>query len=437
MTRQAWLGFGFLAPATLFVVAFFLAPVVMTGFFAFTNMSTATGITGGTYRITEGVISRLAGSEAVPATLIEVLGREQSVVDAAGLTALAEGDFDAAFVAELEEELGGRTFASQRDLEGAIRDLDNRPRRVRDIKAAAELFERSVLNVDFATEAAFTEAIRAYAGPVPDAAMSALTGAAYTGWSMTTDNFSRLFNSPELGTIAVNTVFYIFTTLALFNTGFALVLAITTFYLPGRQASFFRTVWLLPRISPPILYVLLWKWLAWDTGFLNAILEPLGVTGRNWMFDSEASAWTFVILINGFVGASMGMIILSSAIRAIPQPILYASAVDGAGRLQQIRHIILPHLRWPLLFITSYQTLSLLTSFEYILLSTDGGPGSTTEVWALAAYHTALRNYAGNLQYGYGAAMALVLVAFGIAMSFVYLRLFNFRTLVTRPRIEQ
>jgi inositol-phosphate transport system permease protein len=67
--------------------------------------------------------------------------------------------------------------------------------------------------------------------------------------------------------------------------------------------------------------------------------------------------------------------------------------------------------------VTCYQTLSLLTSFDLILLSTNGGPGGSTEVWALAIYHTALNNYAGNLEYGYGAAMALVLVVVGIVLS--------------------
>ncbi|MEE9569079.1 MAG: sugar ABC transporter permease, partial [Candidatus Binatia bacterium] len=126
-----------------------------------------------------------------------------------------------------------------------------------------------------------------------------------------------------------------------------------------------------------------------------------------------------------------------SAITAIPKQILYASEVDGASRWQQIRHIILPQLKWPILFVTVYQTLSLLTSFEQILLSTDGGPGSTTEVWALSAYHNALDNYWGNLQYGYGAAQALVLVVIGIIMSVIYLRFFRFQELVRRPRIEQ
>ena len=47
MTRTQWLGALFLLPAVIFVVLFFLAPVVLTGVFAFTDMSTATGIGGG------------------------------------------------------------------------------------------------------------------------------------------------------------------------------------------------------------------------------------------------------------------------------------------------------------------------------------------------------------------------------------------------------
>ncbi|MGO8656869.1 sugar ABC transporter permease, partial [Rhizobium ruizarguesonis] len=47
-----------------------------------------------------------------------------------------------------------------------------------------------------------------------------------------------------------------------------------------------------------------------------------------------------------------------------------------------------------------------------------------------------LRNYAGNLEYGLGAAMALVLVVIGVTLSLLYLRVFNYGTLVAKPLIE-
>ena len=267
--------------------------------------------------------------------------------------------------------------------------------------------------------------------------MNIIVQASYTGWVWTSENFHKMIILPETKQILINTGIYVTLTLFLFNTGFALILSISTFYLPKFQASIFRALWFLPRITPSVLYVLLWKWLTWDTGFMNAFLSYFGVQQRNWMLDTTINAWIFIILINGFIGASMGMIIFSSAITSIPKQILFASEVDGASRLQQIIHIILPQLKWPILFVLTYQCLSLLTSFEQILLSTDGGPGSTTEVWALSAYHNALNNYWGNLQYGYGAALALVLVAIGVIMSFTFLKIFRFNDLIKQPRIEQ
>ena len=45
-------------------------------------------------------------------------------------------------------------------------------------------------------------------------------------------------------------------------------------------------------------------------------------------------------------------------------------------------------------------------------------------------------NYYGNLRYGFGATLAVVLVAVGIALSLLYLRLFDFKKLVAEPLIE-
>jgi len=144
-----------------------------------------------------------------------------------------------------------------------------------------------------------------------------------------------------------------------------------------------------------------------------------------------------IILANGFVGASFGMIIFTSAIESILPDYLMAAKVDGASTLQTIRYIILPMIKWPILFVLSYQTLSLLASYEYILLLTNVGPGFyTTEVWSLYAFHLALSNYFGNVQFGYGAALAAVLVVIGIITSVIYLKVFRFRELVAEPKIE-
>ncbi|OIQ31302.1 MAG: ABC transporter permease [Alphaproteobacteria bacterium MedPE-SWcel] len=432
MRRVNWLGLAFLSPALVMVALFFLLPVVLTGFFAFTNMSTATGVTGGEYLLNTATLRSLA-DDGLPKDMLEKLASGGYRVDAEGLAALAAAT-TAATAAEMDRLHGGAEFAERRDMERALKDLrDNAIRKTRERKAAADLFKRSILNERFADEAQFAAAL-AETGIAPTHAAE-ITAGAYTGWAWTTENVSLLFALPSTLRYAANTALYVTLTLA-FSVGFGLFLAITTFYLPKGQATTFRAIWFLPRILPPVLYVMMWRWFTWDTGFLATFSGYFGMSPKNWMLDTSYHAWTAVVLINGFVGSSMGMIIFSSAIRAIPTSMLLASEVDGASRWQQVRWIILPQLSWPILFITCYQTLSLLTSFEYILLATDGGPGRSTEVWSLAAYHTALNNYGGNLEYGLGAAFALVLVVMGLLASLLYFRLFNFKRLITTPLIE-
>ncbi len=81
MTRKQWLGALFLAPAVIFIALFFLAPVVLTGVFAFTNMSTATGIGGGVYRLTPSMLKELS-AKGMDRAVVETLSRATFQVDA-------------------------------------------------------------------------------------------------------------------------------------------------------------------------------------------------------------------------------------------------------------------------------------------------------------------------------------------------------------------
>ncbi len=253
----------------------------------------------------------------------------------------------------------------------------------------------------------------------------------WIGWA----NFEQLLRSSFTSIILRNTVFYLSTTLAL-NIALGLGLAILSVHVREGPGRFFRALWLLPRITPSVVYALMWVWASASPpfGIINQVLAPFGVEPRAWL---STDPWLIVIMINGFVGASFGMIVFTSAIQSIPEDLFRAARVDGASAWQIVRRITLPLLRWPILFVFVYQAMSLLASYEYILLTTDGGPGLYgTEVWSLWAFHTALNSYYGNLQFGLGAAMATVLVLIGIVVSASLLRLFHFGSLVSEPRVE-
>jgi inositol-phosphate transport system permease protein len=248
----------------------------------------------------------------------------------------------------------------------------------------------------------------------------------------TTENVQRMLGGDSrLSSVMLTTLTYVVFTLSLFNIGYALVLALVTTALPDRAGGFFRAIWFLPRMSPSVVYALLWSWVVapTDYGLLNQALIGLGLP----LADLKSNApMVVVVLANGFIGASFGMIIFTSAIRAIPQHLFYAAQADGAGRLAIVRHITLPAIRWQLSFVTIYQALALLVSFEYIWLITNGGPFYDTTVYALYVYRRAFENG----QYAYGAALALGLVAIGVVLALVLWRFFDMRALLQKPRIE-
>jgi inositol-phosphate transport system permease protein len=259
-------------------------------------------------------------------------------------------------------------------------------------------------------------------------------GRSLTVSEITTEQYQKVFAGDRLLTQVIALTFiYVLGTLAIFNVTFGLVLALLTTAIPKASGTFFRGVWLLPRMSPSVLYILLWLWVInpSEFGLFNQILIQLFGVVQPVDLLSDAPV-ALIIIANGLIGASMGMIIFTSAIRGIPEHLFHAARVDGAGSLAIVRYITLPALKWPISFITIYQTLSLLVSFEYILLLTKGGPFFDTTVYALYVYRRAF----DSGQYAYGAALALFLIVIGIVVALLGWRLFDMKQLLQRPRIE-
>ena len=133
---SAKLGYIFIAPALVLVIYFFLTPVLMTGVFSLTNMSTATGITGGSYQITPSVLRQL-GDQGFDRKILKRIGSESYSISEKGLLAAIKADVKTELVEELRERYLGETFASRRLFERFLKTLDNRPRSTRALKTTS------------------------------------------------------------------------------------------------------------------------------------------------------------------------------------------------------------------------------------------------------------------------------------------------------------
>src|SRR5260370_36927696 len=112
----------------------------------------------------------------------------------------------------------------------------------------------------------------------------------------------------RLGPLA-NTLISVLTTDGVLNVTFPLPLTLVTTAVPRRLGAFFRAVWLLPRMSPSVVYALLWLWVVDpnERGLLNQIV--VHVFGLPPFDLGNNHPLLVIILANGSIAAPLGMLI--------------------------------------------------------------------------------------------------------------------------------
>ena len=108
--------------------------------------------------------------------------------------------------------------------------------------------------------------------------------------------------------------------------------------------------------------------------------------------------------------------------RQIPKELYEAATMDGGGRMQNFVGITLPQLKYTIITSTTLILTGSLTYFDLFWVTTQGGPGYATRVLPLQMYITAFKNQ----QVGYGSMIAVIMAAFGIALSLILLRFTGF-----------
>ena len=248
----------------------------------------------------------------------------------------------------------------------------------------------------------------------------------YAGFS----NYKRIFMDPTTLTIVKNTVLYIGVSIAIVLVLDLFIAIMTTYFIKSDGwASLFKSIIMIPMITPSVVYSVLWIWFldASENGFINSLLHSIdnSFTPINWIADYP---FLVIIIVQVMVSLAYGSIIFSSAIRSIPENLFKVARVDGAGEIEIIKTIILPNISGHIKFIAMWETLGLMTNYINILLITNGGPLIRTEVWALNAYHKAFINQ----QYGYGAALSVML----ILVVFMMMLLFSFLSRISRKEVQ-
>lgn len=166
-------------------------------------------------------------------------------------------------------------------------------------------------------------------------------GSKWVGFS----NFKFLFASNDAYIITRNTLCYNLAFIV-FNTVFAVAVAIILADMSHRIKKFYQSVILLPyMISMVIVSYLVFAFLSTENGFINnSILAPLGIEPVAWYLEKKY--WPFILVfVNLWKVVGYNCIVYLSTIISFDKGYYEAASIDGASKWQQVRLITLPLLR--------------------------------------------------------------------------------------------
>jgi multiple sugar transport system permease protein len=170
-----------------------------------------------------------------------------------------------------------------------------------------------------------------------------------------------------------------------------------------RGVTIYRTLFFMPSLVPIVASAVLWVWLLnSDFGIVNQALRSIGVNPPGWFSDRQ---WAIpsLILMGLWTGAGgTRMLIFLAGLQGIPDELLDAASIDGAGAWGRIRHVTIPLLTPTIFFNLVLGMIGALQTFTAAFVSTRGGPGFATWFYGLHIYKQAFEYW--NM--GYAAALA-------------------------------
>jgi len=182
--------------------------------------------------------------------------------------------------------------------------------------------------------------------------------------------------------------------------------------IPG--IKFFRNVSMVPWVIPITATVMMFKWLLTpDYGIINIILMKIGLgKWTGYWFGSEKMAMPMVIAMHCWRNIPFFGIALMAAIKAIPVQLYEAAEIDGATGWKSFLYITLPNINYTSMVMIVLHVLFTFNNFDFVYLSTGGGPVNATEVLPTLIYRLSWGVYEFGNAAAIGVLMMLILMLF-------------------------
>jgi multiple sugar transport system permease protein len=231
-------------------------------------------------------------------------------------------------------------------------------------------------------------------------------------------NYAKMGADPRFWSSLWLTLVYTASTVAL-QVAIGLSLALLVLQIPKGQGVL-RVAAILPIVLAPVVVGLFWRTLvlAPDFGLVDLVTRSLGLGSYHWLGDPQL-ALISVIAIHTWQWTPFAFLVMLATLATLPPDVYEAARLDRARPWQRFLYITLPLIRPAIVMVVIMRTMTALSAFAAIFAATGGGPGSSTEILNLYAYRTSF----SELNVGYGASLAMVLMGITLAISWLMFRL--------------
>jgi len=231
-------------------------------------------------------------------------------------------------------------------------------------------------------------------------------------------NYRELFASGVFWTAFINTMYF-----ALVGGPLTVLCSLGAAMLVNakmtRYKAFFRTLYFAPVVTTLVAVAIVFKYLYHPRyGLLNRSLAVVGLPQPDWLGDPRFAMFAIILLA---IWKQFGytMLIFIAGLQNIPEDLIEAAQIDGAGPWGRFRHVTLPLLGPTFLFVGIVVAIGQFQVFAEPYVMTGGGPLNKTLTIVMLMYQQGFKFW----RMGYAAAVAFILFLVIAAATVIQMRL--------------
>nr|BFF12002.1 sugar ABC transporter permease [Microbacterium flavescens] len=228
-------------------------------------------------------------------------------------------------------------------------------------------------------------------------------------------NYLAVFTDPAILQSYLFTFWFAFVTVIVVNVlAFLLAVGLVSRI---RLKTGLRTIFVIPMVISGIIIAYVFNFL-----FSNSVPALGQAWGIGWMSESILAnpdlAWVAIVIVTAWQAIPGTLLIYIAGLLAIPGDVYEATAIDGAGKAQQLWRITLPLVAGYVVINVIIGFKDFLNAYDIIVGLTNGGPGTATRSIAM----TIFTGFSGG-DYAYQMANATLFFLIAISLSLLQLRL--------------